>query len=106
MGSCENILVKQSNIENCSMSIIAKFEEQCPVKYIVRITSQEGCKTDYGCELECLRKLGELLRALCCFSETELYLEDPTKLKEILTSKNLKNFAEILKSIKFSDTKK
>jgi hypothetical protein len=42
-----------------------------------------------------------MLSALCYFAETELYLEDTTKLKKVLTAENLKVFAEILKTIQF-----
>ncbi|PVX25406.1 MAG: hypothetical protein CW691_04660 [Candidatus Bathyarchaeum sp.] len=106
MPSYENVLLKETNTEKCSISIIAKFEETCPVKYIIRVTAPNGCKADYGCKLECLKKLGELLGALHSFSETELYIEDTAKLKKVLTSKNLKNFADILKSTKIRDTEK
>lgn len=101
MSTCENVLLNKTNIENYSIAFLARFEEQLPVSYIIRVTAPNGHKADYACGLKCFRNIGELLTSLCCFAETELYLKDAAKLKKVLTAENLKNFADTLKTIKF-----
>jgi hypothetical protein len=85
--------------------LLATFEEQLPVHYIIRINSPNGQTEDYICNLEYLKNIGELLTTLKCFAETELYPEDSNKLENILTADNLKNFEKILKSNKMLDKK-
>jgi hypothetical protein len=106
MSACENVLLKETNREGYSIAFLAKFEEQLPVSYIIRIIAPNGHKANYACGLKCFRNIGELLTALCYFAETELYLEDVAKLKKVLTAENLKNFAEILKTTKVDLDKK
>ena len=100
MATCENVLLEETNGRGYSISFLAKFQESIFVCYIVRVIAPNGRKVDYTCGLKCLKKIGELLTTLCYFAETELYLEDEEKLKNILTAENLKNFADILKSTK------
>ena len=40
--------------------------------------------------------------ALHYFAETKLYPKDTEQLKDVLTAENIKNFAKVLKSAKFS----
>ncbi|MCJ7722083.1 hypothetical protein MUO98_06740 [Candidatus Bathyarchaeota archaeon] len=75
--------MKRKNGENCSLAIIAKFEEPLPVSYIIRVTALNGRKADYACGLKCFRIISELLSARQYFAEIELYPKDTTKLKSV-----------------------
>jgi hypothetical protein len=79
-----------------------KFQEPYPVGYIIRITTPQGVQADFISTLEGFMNIGELLMALHYFAKTKLYPKDTEKLKEVLTADTIKNFAEVLKSAKFS----
>lgn len=102
MSNCENVLLHERNQGGYSLAIIAKFQEPFPVNYIIRITTPQGVQADFISTLEGFKNIGELLMALHYFAETKLYPKDTDKLKEVLTADTIKNFAEVLKSAKFS----
>ncbi|MEM2107869.1 MAG: hypothetical protein QXL10_01100 [Candidatus Bathyarchaeia archaeon] len=102
MNNCENILLHEKNQGGYSLSIVAKFQEQSPVTYIIRITTPQGVQADFISTLEGFKNIGELLMALHYFAETKLYPKDAEKLKEVLKAETIKNFAEVLKSAKLS----
>ena len=102
MAFYENVLLQETNKGGYRLSIIARFEEPFPVQYVIRVSSPEGIEVDYMSTLEGFKNIGELLTALHYFAKTKLYPQDPIRLREVLTAENIKNFAEVLKSAKFS----
>lgn len=100
--ACENVLLQEKNQGGYGLAIIAKFQEPFPVNYIIRITTPQGVQADFMSTLEGFMNIGELLMALHFFAETKLYPKDTERLKEVLTADTIKNFAEVLKSAKFS----
>ena len=102
MSACENVLLLETNKGGYSLEILAKFEDPFPVSYIIRVTTPQGVQADYISTLEGFKNIGELLMALHYFAETKLYPKDTEKLREVLTAENIKNFAKVLKSAKFS----
>jgi len=100
VATCENVLLKRTNEEHCNLSLIAKFEDTLPVSYVIRVTDPNGRIADYVCGLKCFNVLNELFSTLQYFTEIELYPDDATQLKDVLTAETLKTFAEILKSTK------
>jgi hypothetical protein len=66
-----------------------------------RYPTLEERQTEIGCRA-CMQSIGELLLALHYFAKTKLYPKDAEKLREVLTAENIKNFAEVLKTAKFS----
>jgi len=102
MSNCENVLLHEKNQGGYNLAIIAKFQEPFPVSYIIRITTPQGAQADFMSTLEGFKNIGELLMALHYFAKTKLYPKDTEKLEEVLTADTIKNFAEVLKSAKFS----
>jgi len=102
MAFYENVLLQDTNKGGYRLSIIARFEEPFPVQYVIRVSTPEGIEVDYMSTLEGFKNIGELLTALHYFAKTKLYPQDPIRLREVLTAENIKNFAEVLKSAKFS----
>jgi len=102
MAFYENVLLQDTNKGGYRLSIIARFEEPFPVQYVIRVSTPEGIEVDYMSTLEGFKNIGELLTALHYFAKTKLYPHDPIRLREVLTAENIKNFAEVLKSAKFS----
>jgi ribonuclease HI len=98
----ENTLLRETNKGGYKLEVIAKFEEPYPVSYTIRISTPDGVKADYISTLEGFKNIGELLMALHYFAHTKLYPKDVNRLREVLTAENIKNFAEVLKSAKFS----
>jgi len=98
----ENILLQESNRGGYNLEVIAKFEDPFPVAYIIRVSTPEGTKVDYISTIEGFKNIGELLIALHYFAKTKLYPKDAEKLKEVLTAENIKSFAEVLKTARFS----
>ena len=102
MSRNENILLKETNKGGYSLAIIAAFEEPYPVQYIIRVSKPEGGKVDFLSTVDGFKNVGELLTALHYFAKTKLYPKDRNRLKEVLTAENIKSFAEVLRSAKFS----
>lgn len=103
MSICENVILSEKNSGGYSLEIVAEFVDRFPVRYIIRVTTPKGVKADYVSTLEGFRNIGELLVALHFFAEKKLYSKNIEKLKEVLTAENIKNFAELLQSGKFSE---
>ncbi len=101
MPFIENVLLCEKNRGNFSLELVARFVENSPVKYIIRITTPEGDSADYVSSLEGFKNVGELLIALNSFAEEKLYPTDTEKLREVLTAENIKSFAKLKKSGKF-----
>jgi hypothetical protein len=101
MSTCENVLLYETNNGGYSLEIVAKFEESCPVRYIIRVTTPEDSQVDFISTLAGFKNIGELLVALHYFAETKLYPKNTEELKKVLTADTIKNFAEVLKSAKF-----
>lgn len=102
MSSCENVLLRETNKGGYKLEILAKFEDPYPVIYIIRVTTPQGVQADYISTLDGFKNFGELLMALHYFAETKLYPKNTDQLKEVLTAENIKNFAQVLKSAKFT----
>ena len=98
----ENILLQETNKGGYRLEVIAKFEDPYPVAYIIRLSTPKGKKVDYISTIEGFKNIGDLLTALHYFAKTKLYPKDVSKLREVLTTENIKNFAEVLKAAKFS----
>lgn len=80
---------------------MARFIENSPVKYIIRITTPEGFSADYISSLEGFKNVGEYLVAFHSFAEEKLYPTNTEELCEVLTAENIKSFARLKKSGKF-----
>ncbi|MCW4034438.1 MAG: hypothetical protein NWF03_03655 [Candidatus Bathyarchaeota archaeon] len=102
LSTCENVLLTNKNKDGYTISLIARFEKQLPVSYIIRVTSPQGNKTDYMCTLNNLKQFCTSLKTLQSFSETELYSNNIQELKKVLTAQNIKDFANLLKSNKLN----
>ena len=89
MGFSENVLLCEKNRGGFSLELIARFVENNPVKYIIRITNPEGKNVDYVSSLEGFKSVGELLVALHSFAQKKLYFTDTEKIKEALTAENI-----------------
>ncbi|MFH0748719.1 MAG: ribonuclease HI family protein [Candidatus Bathyarchaeota archaeon] len=98
----ENVLLQESNKGGYKLEVLAQFEDPDPVAYILRVSTPEGTKVDYRSTVEGFRNVGDLLLALHYFAQTKLYPKDVAKLREVLTSENMKSFAEVLKSARFA----
>jgi hypothetical protein len=98
----ENVLLCEKNRGNFSLELVARFVENRPVKYIIRITTPRGVIADYVSSLEGFKNVGELLVALHSFAEEKLYPTDTEELRKVLTAENIKSFAKLKKSGKFS----
>ncbi len=101
MQSSENVLLCEKNRGDFSLELVARFVENSPVKYIIRITTPEGFTADYISSLEGFRNVGELLVALHSFAEEKLYPTDTEELRKVLTAENIKSFVKLKKSGKF-----
>lgn len=98
----ENVLLHETNKGGYALRIVARFQEPYPVSYTIRLATPEGQEIDYISTLEGFKSIGELLVALHYFAQTKLYPRDTARLKEVLTAENIKNFAEVLRSARFS----
>jgi hypothetical protein len=98
----ENVLLCERNKGNFSLELIARFFEDRPVVYIIRITKPDGDSADYVSSLEGFKNVGELLVALHSFAEEKLYPTDTEELRKVLTAENIKSFAKLKKSGKFT----
>jgi hypothetical protein len=101
MPFTENVLLCEKNRGNFSLELVARFVENSPVKYIIRITTPEGIIADYVSSLEGFKKVGELLIALHSFAEEKLYPTNTEELREVLTAESIKSYAKLKKSGKF-----
>ena len=102
MSTNENVLLQETNKGGYKLAIIARFEDPYPVQYITRLSTPEGTEVNYISNLEGFKNIGELLTALHYFAKTKIYPKNTARLKEVLTAKTIKSFAEVLKSAKFS----
>ena len=102
MSVYENVLLEDTNKGGYRLAILARFEEPYPVQYRIRVSTPDGAEVDYVSTLQGLKDIGELLTAIHYFAQTKLYPQDPQKLREVLTAEQIKSFAEVLKSAKFS----
>ena len=102
MATNENILLQETNKGGYALQIVARFEDPFPVQYIIRVSTPKGDEIDYMSTLEGFKNIGELLTALHYFAKVKLYPENAINLKKVLTAKNIKNFAKVLKSARFS----
>ena len=97
----ENHLATEINSGGFQLSIVAAFD--CgSVKYIIRIEQPNWDKVDYVPSLEEFKKLGELFLDLHCFAEEKLHVNDKGKLRELLTGKNIEEYAKLKKAVKIS----
>ena len=101
MPFSENVLLCEKNRGNFSLELVARFAENSPVKYIIRITTPEGAIADFVSSLEGFKNVGELLVALHSFAEEKLYPTDTEELRKVLTADSIKSFAQLKKSGKF-----
>jgi hypothetical protein len=101
MPFSENVLLREKNRGDFSLELVARFVENSPVMYIIRITKPEGDTADYVSSLEGFREFGELLVALHSFAKEKLYPIDTEELRKVLTAENIKSFAKLKKSGKF-----
>ncbi|HXX88079.1 MAG TPA: hypothetical protein VEH86_06520 [Candidatus Acidoferrum sp.] len=98
MSFSENVLLCERNRGGFSLELVARFVENSPVKYIIRIKTPSDMSADYVSSLEGFKNVGELLVALHSFAEQKLYPTDTEKLKEVLTAENIKSFVKLKKS--------
>jgi len=77
------------------------------VQYIVRLKNPDNLVIDYMVTLEGFKELGELFRALHDFCKLPIYAneKDVEKLKGLLTTENIKKFAEIIETSKLGKGK-
>ena len=70
------------------------------VQYIVRLKNPGNDTIDYMATLDGFKELGELFLALHDFCKLPIYAneKDVEKLKGLLTSENIKKFAEIIET--------
>ena len=102
MSTSENLLLEETNKGGYTLKILARFEDPFPVQYIIRVSTPEDTQVSFISTIEGFKNIGELLTALHYFAQTKVYPKDVDKLREVLTAENIKNFAEVLKSAKFS----
>ena len=58
MPFSENVLLCEKNRGNFSLELVARFVENSPVKYIIRITTPECLTADYVSSLEGFKNVG------------------------------------------------
>ena len=98
----ENQLTTEMNSGCFQLSIVAASAEVGSVEYILRIEKPNWDRVDYVMSLDGVKKLGERLLDLYSFAEEKLRINDKRKLKELLTAKNLAEYALFKKALKIS----
>jgi hypothetical protein len=98
----ENRLATEINSGGFQLSIVAASAGFGPVNYIMRIEKPNWDTVDYVGSLEGFRKLGELLIDLHSFVQEKLNVCDKAKLRELLTEKNIKEYANFKKAVKIT----
>jgi hypothetical protein len=98
----ENQLTSEINSGGFQLSIVAAYADVGSVKYIIRIEKPNWDRVDYDGSLEGIKKLGELLLDLHSFAEDNLQVNDKGKLRELLTAKNIREYAKFKKAVKIS----
>jgi len=92
----------QRNKGNYELSIVARLKGPLVsnVQYLLRIKEPEGYIIDYMTTLDGFKELGELFLALHDFCKLPIYANEKhvDKLKELLTTENIKKLAEIIKT--------
>ena len=102
MENWENQLAAEMNSGGFQLSVVAAFVDVGSVKYIIRIEKPNWDRVDYACSLEEIKKLGELLLNLYSFASERLPVNDKGKLRELLSAKNIMDYAKLKKTIKIS----
>jgi len=98
----ENQLATEINSGGFQLSLVAASAGVGPVKYIIRIEKPNWDRVDYVGSLEGFKKLGELLLDLHSFAEDKAKIEDKEKLRELLTTENIKKHGNYRKALKIS----
>jgi len=92
----------QRNKGNFELSMIARLKGPLVsnVQYILRLKDPENYTIEYMTTLDGFKELGELFLALHDFCKLPIYANAThvDKLKELLTTENIKKFAEIIKT--------
>ena len=98
----ENQLATEFNSGGFQLSVVAAFDDGGSVKYIIRIEKPNWESVDYFTNLEGLKKLGELFLDLHSFATEKLFDNDKRKLRDLMTSKNIMEYAKFKKPVKIS----
>ena len=97
--STDHIIWKNSNLGHYKISIVARLRNPdfYNVAYTLRLENPAEESIDYVLSLDGFRELGELCIALSKFCKKSIFANEHNvdKLKKLLTSENIKNFAEI-----------
>ena len=96
----ENQLATEINSGGFQLSIVAASAGVGPVKYIIRIEKPDWDRVDYVGSLAGFKKLGEMLIDLHSFAEDKAQVDDKEKLRELLTSENIKKYANFRNTLK------
>jgi hypothetical protein len=97
----ENKLATEVNSGGFQLSIVASYSVGS-IKYIIRIEKPNWEKVEYVISQDGLKKLGELLLDLHSFSEEKLKANENSKVRELLTAKNLEEYSRYKKAVKIS----
>ena len=102
MENWENQLAAEMNSGGFQISVVAAFVDVGSVKYIIRTEKPNWDRVDYACSLEEIKKLGELLLDLYSFVSERVPVNDKGKLRELLSAKNIMDYAKLKKTVKIS----
>jgi len=102
MENWENQLATEINSGGFQLSIVAAFVGVGSVKYIIRTEKPNWDRVDYVCSLEEIKKLGEVLLDLYSFVSERLPVNDKGKPRELLSAKNIRDYAKLKKTVKIS----
>jgi len=97
----ENKLSTEINSGYFELSVVASYT-MGSIKYIIRIQKPNWDKVDYVISLDGLKKLGQLLLDLSSFAEKKLNVNDGQKIRELLTRENIRQHANLEKTLKIS----
>ena len=97
------------NKGNYELSVVARLKGPLVsnVQYIVRLRNPENSLIDYMVTLEGFKELGKLFLALHDFCKLPIYADekDVERLKDLLTTDNIKKFAGIIETSKLGKGK-
>ena len=102
MENWENQLATEMNSGGFQLSVLAACAGFGSVRYIIRTEKPNWDRVDYACSLEEIKKLGELLLDLYSFVSERLPVSDKAKLREVLSTKNIMEYAKLKKTVKIS----
>jgi hypothetical protein len=95
----DHIIWQNSNLGHYKISIVARLKDPnfYNVAYTLRLENPGEQSIDYVLSLDGFRELGELCIALSKFCKKSIFANEHNidKLKKLLTSENIKSFAEI-----------